>query len=434
MHRDPFMVHKSVRCFIPITIAIATAAVARSASGDPPKADPPAARFDIHIPVFGCLAPISASADADVKNQLRQAFQTYFPHVDVQSECGADFSQHYGVWENPASPKEGGDARPALLKSLATIRKPKSDGTGLEDFGASFGAPLLQHAVDSKWNATKATPIDGSGLGNFAFLVKKITLVSKSPVELQAPNKAELNVKASAEIDPLGFGWFPYDVHVSIVDAMSLEHRAVSSAACGTQNRKIACKSTKSYVIPALFGKSGTIDGATVPSIGCPLAEGLPLAFPVPKFGTSAEKLVFNYDRVHVGADGFTAGAAIVLGARAPVLTVTGAGAAVIVDSEAKTAQAHVSLTTTDMRPPLTVQWTVGGAVGSPQELDATGSMSFMTVPVPPQLSHATSISVTAKVTDADGVVRSGAGSVTVKLDIHETPVCHNKPYLPQCE
>jgi hypothetical protein len=396
-------------------------------------AQAPAARVDFHLPNIGCLSNLGGKFDEEVVGQIRHGFKPFFHDVDVLSECaggtGPDGRQQYGVWEHTGDANEE-SARRALLKTLPTIRIKKPAGN-TEDFAASYSASLISTAINNKLNQTKATPINGAGMGSSSWCcdiwVGNITINSWDPVSLTAPNQVGLTVHGSVQIEitPPGFGYFPYDIDFNILDTFALLRKPTKpTKSCGNDNGVIACSTQGSYDVPDAFTSGNT---TALPSIGCPFARALPVTQPIP----GGQKLVFDYDRDRVDGNGISAGATIRQCAREASARLGGPNVINIAAGQTS-GGTSISLTTSDMRPPLTV--TIEGHVetinGTSGSVGVTAHSTSSSAP--------TEIGVKAHVVDADNLSADATTTVVVYTaaylkQLQQRP-CISKPYLPNCK
>jgi hypothetical protein len=86
-----------------------------------------------------------------------------------------------------------------------------------------------------------------------------------------------------------------------------------------------------------------------------------------------------------------------------------------------------------DMRPPFTVTWTSLNATPVSGTMQPTITWSLPNLAVGSQAQRM----LTATVTDADGVTKSGLQGVVLKRVVDADPIspmCKAKPWLPQCQ
>jgi hypothetical protein len=368
--------------------------------------DEPTARIDVALPVFGCV--IVSSADQSIVAELKAAFAPYFPAADVRSQCGNDNVQHYGVWTN--APTSAGDAsmRDSALQLASSILQ-----SG-ENFAANFDASFIQAAAKSVWNSTPKV-MDGASFSTWDEQVSQVDL--ESDALTIGANAVTLNVSAEVYASVWGSPYFWSAHTLTATDSFLLMPRVDVPASCTALALKIQC----------------TQSGDSLPEVGCPFTDQLPLQVLKP-LGTT--KYVFNYDRGGSDANGITGGAKFVECPRVPTVSVWGNPQTVTVDLVTTSTNVAYTMSTTDMRAPLSVTWTLGGKTVAHTNVQSTTDGAGFVVAVPASVrSLPYNVAETVKVTvvDADGQVATGTGVVDLSLDIAERDVCRNKPYLPQC-
>jgi len=106
---------------------------------------------------------------------------------------------------------------------------------------------------------------------------------------------------------------------------------------------------------PLAAGVDSMIDSFTIEGPACQIASMLPLQSLV---GTSG-KVVFDYKRLNVGADGITTGGTMPFTYRNPAVKIKGPSP--LVAQVGEPAEATYTLDITDMKPPYKVTWTANG-------------------------------------------------------------------------
>jgi hypothetical protein len=179
-------------------------------------------------------------------------------------------------------------------------------------------------------------------------------------------------------------------------------------------------------VFGALHGVDSMIDSFTIEGPACQIASMLPLQTLV---GTSG-KVVFDYKRLNVGADGITTGGTMPFTYRNPAVKIKGPSP--LVAQVGEPAEATYTLDITDMKPPYKVTWTANGV---------TETNSFTSRSITWDLGNAKPVSylyktISVKVVDADGAQASATQTFSIKVvwDTGEPPICHLNPKLPQCQ
>jgi hypothetical protein len=351
---------------------------------------------------------------------LRQAFGS---GADVRTEC-INQTQRIGIWLLPSGNPQDDQARNRGLSRLNIL------GTG-ETLTFFINSTLIRRKAQDGWNAAPKR-LNGDGKPDSG---GPLHLTGFS-LSFESPNRIITQVEGFDERP-----WPDVSFKLTITDTLS------------SSGGQVRCESKRdldvdsswlnfltglfSVILPPL-GIVFLIERIIIASVdtpnvnagaGCGAAGMIPQEILIP----GGQKVVANYTRVEVSSGGIYAGGSFAVIPRSPEVTVTGPSQVSVVErtpSLSRTFSLHAS----DLRPPLQIAWSGDGSPASPTAETTSFRFNLGGAEVGQVLTRR----VTARVTDADGLV--GSGDLIVQIHIIPAdddglpPICRVKPWLPQCQ
>jgi hypothetical protein len=372
--------------------------------------------------------PCLPSLESNIKDAIRDAVPAA---ADVRVGCFHN-TDRIGIWIRPVGGADDDAARNAGLQSLDLLRSG-------ENYAAFINATLIRgQAADAFADQPKR--LDGDGRPDPHGPVHLTGL----RLDFRAPHIVLTTVDGFDERP-----WPDVDFHLITSDTLFAsagqvqshsDHHLDTDTSVFLILEGIAAILTVFvsgwFVLPALlfFGEGVIIAGKGPPDTGAGAGASAVGALPSEIMIPSKLKVVMNYERVEVSAGGIFAGGFIVLDVRTPAVAITGPRQLAV--KEGSTVARHsYALTTEDLRGPLSFTWTSDGITGNPH-LKST----VVTFPLHnPTAGQIFSKNVHVQVTDVDGLIAEATATIQIHivaadLDDGLPPICHVKPWLPQCQ
>jgi hypothetical protein len=348
--------------------------------------------------------------------------QSIAPNADVRTAC-INQTQRIGVWLLPSGNPQDDQARNRGLSRLNIL------GTG-ETLTFFINSALIRRKAQDGWNAAPKR-LSGDGKPDPG---GPIHLTGFS-LSFESPNRIVTRLEGFDERP-----WPDVSFKLTITDTLS------SSAG------QVRCESKRdldvdtswlnvltglfSFILPPLgivfLVERIIIASVDTPNVnagaGCGAVGMIPQEILIP----AGQKVVANYTRVEVSSGGIYAGGSFAVIPRSPEVTVAGPSQVSVVEGTASLSRTF-SLHARDLRPPLQIAWSGDGSPTTPTAETTSFRFNLGGARVGQVLTRR----VTARVTDADGLV--GSGDLIVQIHIIPAdddglpPICRVKPWLPQC-
>lgn len=383
---------------------------------DPPPPPPPplTSRPDVGLQFSPCLPDT-------VTTQLTDVLRGALPDAkDIRTTCSGG-THRVGVWFALTSGADDGNARQRGLVALSLL-------LGSETFSGYVNSRYINKTVNTAWNATpKVVNPDGTPSSG-----GPIHLTSLQ-VNYLAPNQIASVIRGYDERP-----WPDVAFTLTTTDTLSTVEGRIQCDSVPNLNADVSWRNylttALGIVIPPL-GLYLVLDGAfpsssdtttSAGSVACPAVKVFPAEIMLPL----GVKVVVSYGRAQASTAGIVVGGTYEVVRRTPSATIVGSRALRAEPLEPTSYGAYAARTR-DMRAPLVYRWSSTGTVANPT---VSGTGITFSLAHHNQLGNVKTDRVSVQVTDADGLSASVSTTVLTTIRSAVTPVCENKPYLPQCQ
>jgi hypothetical protein len=399
-----------------------------SARGALPPDLPPISTPDVAFQFRPCVPP---NLDSFLKDAVMGRMEGA---ADVRTAC-VDNGTRLGIWMHPTDGADDARARNEALQALDLLRQG-------ENYAAFINASFIKSRADDEFtDQPKLVDPDGFPDPNGPIHLNSLK------VEFQAPNRVVTTVAGFDERPwpDVDFRYITTDTLLASAGQLQVATDHHLDADTSWLAALAAIMGGLGLLSPGMFGIGAIFlaelviaEGHEAPNIG----EGagaavhhLPAEIMVP----ARLKLVMHYQRVQVSDGGIFTGGFMALDLRTPSVSLIGARQ-IAVQEGAHSVTRSYSVTTSDLRPPLTFDWTADGSVASPNA-QATSVLFRLPSKSAPEVGAVLTRNVSVRVSDADGLVQEEGATVELHIvsgdpgdEDGKPPICRIKPWLPQCQ
>jgi hypothetical protein len=389
---------------------------------NPSGSDPPDIGVELNLTAAGGCLP--KSTQDQLRDAIRSAFETAFPHVDVRVACIHE-RERVGIWTTRAANADIEAARNASLATLDLLVP--SDPVIPAGLGVLVTQDFIGRMAHQAWVALPKRyrlRDDGSTVPDPHGTV----YLQEFGYDLKKPDTITVGISGSASKPNSWVSWVDEHFTMSIIDRLVVSngrllahtHTTKPDTSVDFWEKLFAGIEAFEFpwVIPELFTSTGS--PGTPQSIGGAIAALMPSEILVPG---GDQRVVFSYKRVAVSSKGVTAGGSMTLEKRKPWVKLV--KDEFTADPGESTAHVPLQLVTHDLRAPLTVHW--GNSVS--HKLFETAEFS-----IAGKVGDIVSRPLQIEIVDADGVKAKLHAAIKFRLVMppHSSPKNNPKGPAPE--
>ena len=380
---------------------------------EPPP--PPVSKPDVALQFSPCLPDTQMDPMGGV---IDGALPTA---ADIRTRC-VNGRHHLGIWfTEPSGTRDDAAARERGLAALNLL-------AAGETFSGYINSRFIATTVNAAWNAAPKR-LNGDGTPNPSGDIHLTSL----QVLYTSPNRVASIIRGYDERP-----WPDVDFALTTTDTLSTSGGRIQCQSAASVDVDLSWLNYLTGILSIAFPPLGLflyLDGAfpsatdtgdsEMGSVACPAVSFFPSEIVVPL----GLKVAISYGRAQASTSGIVVGGTYTLTVRSPSVAIVGSRSLTAQEGQTSRTAAYASRVT-DLREPLSYQWTSSGFVSTPS---ASGTnVRFSLTGYDP--GDVKTDSLALRVVDADGLVATARATIrtTIAEPVEDPLVCRVKPYL--CE
>ncbi|HEY6559187.1 MAG TPA: hypothetical protein VI072_18010 [Polyangiaceae bacterium] len=379
----------------------------------PPPPPPPVSKPDVALQFAPCLPDSQMDPMGGV---IGDALPTA---ADIRRSC-VNGRQHLGIWFTvPSGTRDDAAARERGLAALNLL-------AAGETFSGYINSRFIASTVNTAWNAAPKR-LNGDGTPNPSGDIH----LSSLQVLYTSPDRVASIIRGYDERP-----WPDVDFAVTTTDTLSTSGGRIKCDSVVSVDVNLSWlnyfTSILSVAVPPLglflyldgaFPSATDAGNSEMGSVACPAVSFFPSEIVVPL----GLKVAISYGRAQASTSGIVVGGSYTLVARNPSVAIVGSRSLTAQEGQTSRTASYASRAT-DLREPLSYQWTSSGFVSS--RLASGTNVRFSLTGYGPGDVKTDSLSL--RVVDADGLVATASATIrtTIAEPLEDPPICSIKPYL----